>query len=190
MKLIVGLGNPGKQYSQTWHNLGFIVVDALRTIGIDQFSPFKKDKKFSALVSYGENPEEKIILAKPETFMNKSGVAIKAIASFYKIAPENIWVLHDEIDLPLGTMRISLNASSAGNHGIDSIIEELGTKNFVRFRLGIKKDPPSPITAEKYVLQKIDMASKIKIDEVVHEVLGAVEVALTRGITEAMNDFN
>lgn len=190
MKLIVGLGNPGEQYAQTWHNLGFIILDSLRTTGIDEFGPFRENKKFSAAVSHGINPEEKIVLAKPQTFMNRSGVSVKALASFYKVPPEDIWILHDDIDITLGKIKISLNASSAGHKGVQSIIDELGSQNFVRFRLGIKQDPPSSIPTDEYVLQKIDTKSKLLIDKVVQEVVGAVEVALTRGIVEAMNDFN
>jgi len=190
MKLIIGLGNPGEQYAQTWHNIGFIVLDSLRTTGVDEFGSFRENKKFSALVCQGSNPEGKIILAKPQTFMNRSGVAVKALASFYKVPPEDIWVLHDDVDIALGKIRISLNASSAGHKGVQSIIDELGSQNFVRFRLGIKQDPPSPAPTEEYVLQKIDTKSKVLVDEVVQAVLGAIEVTLTRGITEAMNDFN
>jgi len=190
MKLIIGLGNPGEQYALTWHNLGFIILDALRTAGIDEFGPFREHKKLSAAISQGINPEEKIILAKPQTFMNRSGIAVKALMSFYKVAPEDIWILHDEADIALGKIRIARNASSAGHKGIQSIIDELGSQSFVRFRLGIKQDPPSLLPTDEYVLQKIDAKSKVVVDGIAQEVLGAIEVALTRGITEAMNDFN
>lgn len=189
-KLIVGLGNPGERYSNTWHNAGFIIVDQLQTSKPEEFSDFKNSKKHKALVCEGTNPIEKTILAKPDTFMNNSGQAVKSLVNFYKIAPENVWVIHDDIDLPLGKIRISKNSSAGGHKGIQSIIDELGTQEFARFRIGIQSERQGKITTEKYVLQKISKEDNICIDDVGQKALSAIEVALANGISEAMNEFN
>lgn len=190
MKLIIALGNPGKKYESTWHNVGFMAIDKLKFSPDDAFLNFKCSKKFNSEICESAYIEEKIILAKPTTFMNKSGLAVKALSTFYKIKPEDIWVIHDDLDLPLGQIRISHNASAGGHKGVQSIIDEIGTKNFGRFRVGIKKEMPTKLAAEKFVLQKIDDQSKLIVDQTIKEVIAAIEVALTQGLTEAMNDFN
>lgn len=190
MKLIIGLGNPGKKYEQTWHNVGFMVIDQLQANKPDEFSKFKKSAKFKSEVSEGNGPEEKIILAKPQTFMNNSGQAIKSLVNFYKIKPQDLWVIHDDIDLPLGKIRISQNSSAAGHKGVQSIINELSTQGFIRFRLGIQLVNPSKLPTEIYVLQKIGRSDRIIINESIKTVLAAIELALVQGVTEAMNEFN
>lgn len=190
MKLIVGLGNPGIEYQNTWHNLGFIVVDHIKEKYAKPDSNFKTHKKFKAEVCEAISAEEKIILAKPTTFMNNSGQAVKVLASFYKIEPADIWVIHDEVDLPLGKIRISHNASAGGHKGVQSIIDEIGSQAFVRFRVGIRPNEPTKIPTEKYVLQKIDETSKLTLEENLQTVLSAIEVGLATGIAEAMNEFN
>lgn len=187
MKLIVGLGNPGKKYEQTWHNLGFWVIDNYLKEYQDQT---KAKKKFDAEIFEINEIGGKIILAKPQTFMNKSGLAVKQIASFYKIDTGDIWLIHDDIDLPLGKIRISHNASAAGHRGVQSVIDELGRQDFARFRLGIQPDPPIDVNTEDYVLRPIDQTGKIKTEEMIEEVLSAMEVALATNLTDAMNDFN
>ena len=190
MKLLVGLGNPGKKYEQTWHNLGFMTLDQLATSRPEEFLKFKKNLRLKADVCEGANPQEKLILVKPQTFMNKSGEAIKDLVNFYKIKPENLWVFHDDIDLPLGKIRISHDASAGGHKGVQSIIEQIGSQDFVRFRLGIQKNTPNNLPTETYVLQKIDKEAKVIIDEMIQKVISAIEVALIQGISEAMNEFN
>ncbi|HLC90001.1 MAG TPA: aminoacyl-tRNA hydrolase [Patescibacteria group bacterium] len=190
MKLLVGLGNPGKKYEQTWHNLGFMTLDQLATSRPEEFLKFKKNLRLKADVCEGTNPQEKLILVKPQTFMNKSGEAIKDLVNFYKIKPENLWVFHDDIDLPLGKIRISHDASAGGHKGVQSIIEQIGSQDFVRFRLGIQKNTPNNLPTETYVLQKIDKEAKVIIDEMIQKVISAIEVALIQGISEAMNEFN
>ena len=130
MKLIIGLGNPGKEYERTRHNTGFLVVDKIAT---DLSLVFKLDKKMKAEVA----KNTKIILAKPQTFMNESGVAIRALVDFYKIKPANIIVIHDDKDIPLGEFRDQTDRSAAGHNGVKSIIEHLGTQNFRRIRIGV-----------------------------------------------------
>jgi len=135
MKLIIGLGNPGKEYEKTRHNAGFLAVDKI--IENFQFSIFNFQLKFNAEISQGIINNEKVISVKPQTFMNGSGQAVKAIADYYKIKPEDIIVIHDDLDIPLGKYKISKGKSSAGHKGVQSIIDLLGTKNFTRIRIGI-----------------------------------------------------
>ena len=140
MILIIGLGNPGNQYQATRHNLGFMVLDELQELA--GFPAFEFAKKFNGLVSQGILAENEAILLKPQTFMNESGKAAKAIANFYKIKAKDIYVVQDEADVDLGKIKISQNANSAGHKGVQSIINELGTKDFLRFRIGIDSKSP------------------------------------------------
>lgn len=136
MKLIVGLGNPGIQYEKTRHNLGWRVVEQLaREIKV---SGWKMEMRFNAFVTEIFLDGKKIILAKPQTFMNNSGIAVKSIADYYKIPTEEILIIHDEIDLPLGEIKVQKGRGAAGHNGVQSVIDHLKTKNFIRIRLGIK----------------------------------------------------
>jgi PTH1 family peptidyl-tRNA hydrolase len=143
MKLIVGLGNPGLKHEKTRHNLGFIIVDAfLKDFSTSTQNLWKAEKKFqSEIAEINWQPKttkaEKLILVKPLTYMNGSGSAVSLISKFYKISPEDIWIIHDEIDLLLGGMKIRFAGASAGHKGVQSIIEHLGTDKFWRFRIGI-----------------------------------------------------
>lgn len=136
MKLIVGLGNPGKEYEKTRHNVGFMMIDQVRE-ALD-FPEFRLQKKFNAAVSEGTRDDEKIILVKPNTFMNASGQAVQALIHFYKSAPEELIVIFDDIDLPVGTMRYRPSGSAGTHNGMRSIIEKIGFSNFPRIRLGIE----------------------------------------------------
>ena len=163
MKLIIGLGNPGIKYEKTRHNLGSRAINQLaQEIGIDNW---KEEKKFKALTAQVSFNDQKIILAKPETFMNNSGSSVQAIASYYKIPFKDIIIIHDEIDLPLGEIRIQKSRGSAGHKGVQSIIDYLGTNDFIRIRIGIKaknKEIENNIETEKFVLQKFtDQEEKI-----------------------------
>ncbi|MFA5368612.1 MAG: aminoacyl-tRNA hydrolase [Candidatus Paceibacterota bacterium] len=135
MILIVGLGNPGNQYKKTRHNVGFMILDKIKES--INFPDFKLSKKYSGLISQGTIFEKEAILLKPSTFMNESGKAVEAIVNYFKIKPENIYIIQDEADVDLGKIKISTDANSAGHKGIQSIIEKLGTKKFTRFRIGI-----------------------------------------------------
>lgn len=151
MKLIIGLGNPGTQYEKTRHNLGWRVVERLaREIGA---SDWKMEMRFNAFVAESFFNNEKIIFAKPQTFMNNSGVAVKSIADYYKISSEKILVIHDEIDLPLGEIKTQKERGAAGHNGVQSIIDYLKTKNFIRIRMGIKPVKEKTLETEKFVLQ-------------------------------------
>lgn len=152
MNLFIGIGNPSPEYDGTRHNIGKFVVSELAqefNTGLEQ----KPD--LSAEIGIFENKNsEKIILANSLTYMNDSRWAVKAIANFYKIPPENIWVIHDEFDIPIGEIKESFNSSSAGHNGIKSIIQELGTQKFHRLRIGIHPAEETPIPLEKFVLEK------------------------------------
>ena len=167
MIIIVGLGNPGKRYKDTWHNIGFQVVDEFAKE--NNFPEFKLSKKFNALVSENIINGKKIILAKPQTFMNNSGKPVKTLFSFYK--PKELIIVHDDIDLPLGKIRISKNRGSAGHKGVESIIKEIGTKDFTRFRIGVSSKTEKPKNVEKYVLQKFDKEEEKIIKQVIKETI-------------------
>lgn len=139
MKLIIGLGNPGINYKNTRHNVGFMALDMIAS-SLSSFTKASEGKqtKFNAEISEGLIDGEKIILAKPQTFMNESGASVKAIIDYYKIPTENITVIHDDLDILLGEYRIARNRGSAGHKGAQSIIDALGTKDFTRIRIGIK----------------------------------------------------
>lgn len=190
MKIIVGLGNPGRKFQKTRHNLGFRVLD--RFLREKKFPNFKISKKYNSLISKGILDKEKIILAKPQTFMNESGKAVKILTKSYKLKAESLFVIHDDIDLPLGKIRISKGRGSAGHKGVQSIIDELGTKNFVRFRIGIK--PKSyklkAKSLEKFVLQKFTKKEEKILKDVIKRTCQAIETAIIKEIETAMSQFN
>lgn len=202
MKLIVGLGNPGKKYKDTRHNLGFLVLDKLSKK--NHFPEFKSSKKFKSLILRHSFSRKRIILAKPQTFMNESGKAVKILAAGYKISPTgsgkpqqatNIFVVHDDIDLGLGKIKIVKNRGAAGHKGVQSIIKEIKTKNFVRFRIGIKPNyktmkPFSHLAIESFVLKKFTKAEKKVINNSIKNCVKAIEITLKEGLEKAMNEFN
>lgn len=154
MRLIVALGNPGKQYENTRHNAGFLMLDEIQK-SLD-FPAFELTTKFNALVCEKNLAGEKIILAKPQSFMNRSGEVTKKLLTFYKIPKENVTVLHDDLDLELGKFKISLDASAAGHNGVQNIIDQLGSQQFKRIRIGIEgseKKKERIIPGDVFVLQ-------------------------------------
>lgn len=163
MIIIIGLGNQGKRYTNTPHNIGFEIIDKFAMK--NNFPEFKLSKKFNALISEDNN----VILIKPETFMNQSGKSVQAITSFYKT--KNITVVHDDIDLILGDVRISKNSGSAGHKGVQSIIKELGSKDFTRIRIGIQPQKGKPKSIERYVLQKFKKEQRELLKPAVLEAL-------------------
>ena len=172
-KLIIGLGNPGKKYEHMRHNFGFMALDFLQK---KMDAPkFKMNNKLNAEIS----KIDKIILAKPQTFMNSSGEAAQKILSFYKISPNEIIVIHDDLDLPFGAIKQSKDSGSAGHNGVQSIIDILGTKNFTRLRLGIglssealaKDDRPhKKIPVEDYVLQNFSSEELKQLPEILQKI--------------------
>jgi PTH1 family peptidyl-tRNA hydrolase len=192
MRIIVGLGNPGKKFEKTRHNLGFFVIENLK-LKIKNFSDWKYEKKFKAEISRGKIGNEKVILAKPKTFMNESGKSVKLLTRSYTLEPKNLIVIHDDIDLPLGKIKIVKNRGSAGHKGVQSIIDELGTKNFVRFRIGIKPKNNKQRTinnVKEFVLLKFNKREEKILKEVIKKTVGAIEVAIKEGREKAMQKFN
>ena len=170
MKLIVGLGNPGKEYEKTRHNIGFIIVDAI--LNKYKFPTFKEEKKFKAEISSYEIENEKIILAKPTTFMNLSGLAVKEISKFYKIDKSNIFIIQDDKDMDFLKTRIKNVASGDGGHnGIKSIIQELGTKELNRFKIGIGNELLERMPTDKFVLGTFSKDELKKIETQKEEII-------------------
>lgn len=178
--LIVGLGNPGKKYEKTRHNIGFMVIDAL--LHETRIMKHEARKKFdSEIIEIKNNPYLKnsgrVILAKPQTYMNESGRAVAAIVRFYKIPLERIWIAYDDIDLPLGTLRIRKNGSSGGHNGVQSIIDALGSNEFPRARLGIGPVPPG-IDPADFVLSPFSEDEQKTAGEMISRAADAIARAI------------
>ena len=183
--LIVGLGNPGREYAETRHNAGFMVVDAVsKETGISL-----SRVKSKAIIGNGHYQGCKLILAKPQTFMNLSGQAVGALANFYKVLHENIMVIHDDMDIPLGTLRIRKTGGPGGQKGVKSIIERLGTQEFMRLRFGIGR-PPGRMDPKAYVLEKFLSQEKEEFEFTLIRAKDAVLTFVTDGIEKAMNQYN
>lgn len=162
MKLIVGLGNPGKEYEKTRHNVGFMIVDALA-------NNWKLEKKLESELSEATIGDQKVLLAKPQTFMNSSGEAVQKIAHFYKIDPTDVVVLYDDIDLEFGKLRVRHGGGSAGHNGIKSILQHLGD-DFIRFRVGVRNETlKNPIATDKFVLAPFSQAEQAHMPTIVTE---------------------
>jgi peptidyl-tRNA hydrolase, PTH1 family len=183
--LIVGLGNPGKEYEKTRHNIGFRCVDALATAHGMTFSKSQS----RALIADGTIAERKVLLAKPQTYMNLSGESVKGLMSFYKIPIQNLLVIMDDMDIPVGTLRIREQGSAGGQNGMKNIIQHLGTPDIARIRFGIGR-PPGRMQPAAYVLQDFDKADQITVIETTDRVLKAVDVWLREGINIAMTKYN
>lgn len=188
MLIIVGLGNPDKKYQKTRHNLGFLATEELQ--GELDFPDFVFSKKFNAEISEGVFGGKKIILAKPQTFMNNSGTSVKKLISSFKLQASSLWVIHDDIDLPLGKIRIVKNRGAGGHKGVESVIKELKTKNFVRFRFGIQPKNGKPKNPEKFVLERFHKEEEKIVKEAVEKTAEAVEFLLKEGIEKTMNRYN
>ena len=185
MYLIVGLGNPGLQYAGTRHNVGFMVLDYFAEKNKLAFA----ESRWKALLVKANIWNEPVVLLKPETYMNLSGTAVIRAAHFYKLPPANIIVIHDDLDLDFGRLKIAAGGGDGGHKGIRSIIEQLGTKDFPRFKIGIGR-PPAPIMPEKYVLGKLDPAEKEMIEQKMSVVLEGIRIFLQQGIGAAMTLIN
>ena len=171
MKLIVGLGNPGKQYEKTRHNVGFMILDQLQgELGGHDINDWSLSKKFNAMVCGTTFNNEKIILAKPMTYMNGSGQSVQLIAQFYKMTHRDLIVVHDDKDLLLGEIKIQENRGDAGHNGIKSIIEHIKTKDFIRVRVGIASDNERKMqNTSKFVLGKFGMFEKKFLQRTIEE---------------------
>ncbi len=200
MFYIVGLGNPGEEYEKSRHNIGRMSASAF--MKAKDFSEFKNDKKSKSLVSKGVVGKEKVTLILPETFMNKSGPAISSFVkpkdSKSKKGIENVVVVYDDLDLPVGTMKISYNKGTGGHRGLDSIVKALKTKEFTRIRIGVSAVTSSgkikkPIGEEKvldFILGKVKDSEMVELKKVFKKVNEALETIIVEGRERAMNVFN
>ena len=179
MFLIVGLGNPGEKYQKTRHNVGYMVLDAVAKKY--EFSEFRFDKKANAFGAEGFLDDEKMLLVKPQTFMNNSGTAVKFLYTRYEIQnTKYIIIIHDDIDLPLGKIRISIGRGSAGHKGVESIMKALGTKDFTRIRVGIHPEKGKPEDVESFVLRKFTKEEQKILDPVIENARDAIETILKK----------
>ncbi|MEZ4590333.1 MAG: aminoacyl-tRNA hydrolase [Chloroflexota bacterium] len=182
--LIVGLGNPGRKYRGNRHNIGFMAVDALAAAYKIESSKVQN----KAIVGNGRIQSRAVIIAKPQTYMNSSGDAVGPLARFYKVPPENVLVVYDELDLPFGTIRLREKGGAGGHNGMKSIINHLG-QEFPRVRLGIGR-PPGQMPVPAYVLQDFHKDDLPLLDDVLAEAIRAIETYLREGIQLAMSRHN
>ncbi|MCL6639006.1 MAG: aminoacyl-tRNA hydrolase [Firmicutes bacterium] len=186
MKLIVGLGNPGQEYEKTRHNAGFMVIDRIAAdlgIAVDK-------KLFRALVGQGHAGTEKIVLAKPQTYMNLSGEAAGALMRWFKLSPGDLMVIYDDLDLPPGKVRIRAGGGSGGHKGMQSIIENLATGEFPRFRIGIGRPAEPFMETAAYVLGRVAPEEEQTLAAAVELAAQAVVCAVRDGLEKAMNQYN
>ena len=186
VKLIVGLGNPGIEYESTPHNLGFLAIDRIANdLGVEV-----RNRQCRALTARALMGDEPVLLAKPETFMNLSGDSVRALVAKHEAKPESdLIVIQDELDFPLGTLRIHRQRSSAGHNGIESIIEALGTQDFLRIRIGVAPDHKVE-DGRRYLLSPMRKAQLKVVDEMLDTAAEAVKTILKEGPAAAMNRFN
>jgi len=199
MKLIIGLGNPGEKYQNSRHNLGFMVLDefARKILPLTKTKWGTSQKANSQFIIFNSQfisslrETNSFILVKPQTMMNASGFAVAKMSNFYKVKPEDIWVVHDDVDLPLGKIKIRLGGAAAGHHGVESIIQQLGTDKFVRFRLGIgHPGKENDKLVERYVLQGFAFHEAGGARQAVKKVIQALKKALKDGLVKTMSEFN
>lgn len=183
--LIVGLGNPGKEYEKNRHNVGFHCLDAIAAAYNMSFGKLQN----RAITADGTIADKRVTLAKPSTFMNLSGESVRGLRDFYKLTNADLIVIHDDLDIPLGTLRIREKGSAGGQNGVKNIIAQLGTQEFARIRFGIDR-PPGRMDAASYVLQDFTKEQLPIVMEVKEQVIKAVETWLKDGLPIAMNKFN
>lgn len=183
--LVVGLGNPGREYRETRHNIGFMVIDRLGEITDVKLTKVQG----KAIIGVGKYKDNKIILAKPQTYMNLSGQAVTSLMHFYKVEPVHLIVAHDDVDLPFGQIRMRPGGGSAGQKGVGSIIEKLGSQDFARLRMGVGR-PPGQMDAAAFVLQRFGQADLEFLPEFINRGAEAVVSFMVDGLDNAMNRFN
>lgn len=183
--MLVGLGNPGREYRETRHNIGFMLMD--RFAERHEFKGMKVQNK--AIVTLGRINDHRIILVKPQTYMNLSGQAVAALARFYKVDFSNLIVAHDDVDLPFGTIRIRPGGGSAGQKGVGSIIQQLGTQEFPRLRMGIGR-PPGQMDAAAFVLLPFPKAEQEFLRGFIDRAVDALDCFIENGLDTAMNRYN
>lgn len=187
MHIIIGLGNPGDEYKNTKHNIGREIV--LKLAKKYDFPAFTHDKKANALVSVGKIEKEKTILALPETFMNKSGLAASVLTKYYKVKPEHLYVVHDDIDLTVGRIKLSFAKSSAGHKGVEHVIKNLKTNEFYRVRVGISNARKTKQALE-VVLKKFSAKEEADVKKAVKNAVEALVCAVSESPQKAMTEYN
>jgi PTH1 family peptidyl-tRNA hydrolase len=184
--LVAGLGNPGPEYADHRHNVGFQVIEVLaRSHGL----AFSRRKELKAHVAEGQIAGRAVLLAKPQTYMNLSGRALGRLQRTYEIPPEQILIVYDDLDLPLGRLRMRPEGGSGGHKGMRSIIDVLGTQAFPRLRVGVDR-PPGRMDPAEYVLRPFDEEQQELLDDVLERAVAAIECWLVDGIVAAMDEFN
>lgn len=185
MKMIVGLGNPGNEYADTRHNVGWMLLDALAGhLGITEWRSREK-----GMVAEGRIGSEKVLLVKPLTYMNNSGECVGPLMRWYKLVPEDVMVAHDDMDIPIGTIRIRKKGSAGGHNGIKSLLQHIGAEEFGRIRIGIGR-PPAGWTVINHVLAKFTAEERAEIGHAIDYLIPAVECMVLDGADMAMNKFN
>ena len=183
--IIIGLGNPGREYRETRHNLGFMLIDRLcKAMGVSLSRMQSK-----ALVGLGKMEGQRVVVAKPQTYINLSGQSVGGLVRFYKAPIDHLIIAHDEIDLPLGTLRIRPGGGSAGQRGMASIIQQLGTQDFARMRLGVGR-PPGQMDPAAYVLERFHKSELPIVDELLDRAEAAVREFIRTGLNAAINQYN
>jgi len=183
--LIIGLGNPGREYLNTRHNFGFMMIDRIAV----RLNARGMKVQSKAIVLNTRHDDKKLILAKPQTFMNLSGQSVQGLAHFYKIPPENLMILSDDLDIPFGTIRIRASGGPGGQRGLGNILEKLGSKDVPRLRIGIGR-PPGRMNPSAYVLQKFSRDEEKEVSNILDRGADAVLTFVTDGLNKAMNEFN
>ena len=183
--LLIGLGNPGREYANTRHNFGFMAIDRLAV----RLNARGMKVQSKAIVMDSKYEDHKLILAKPQTYMNLSGQSVQGLAHFYKIPNENLMILSDDLDLPFGTIRIRASGGPGGQRGLSSILEKLGTKDIPRMRLGIGR-PPGRMDPADYVLQNFSRDDLKSLSELLDRAADAALEFVVNGLNAAMNKFN
>lgn len=184
MKLIVGLGNPGKKYAETRHNVGFTAIKRLA----DKFDIRNVDKDCEALIAKGKIQDTKVILAQPLTYMNKSGRSVAKLVDKYNISLEDLVVIYDDLDLPTGKLRVKSKGGSGGHKGIQSIMENLNSEEINRIRIGIGRPLDLPVT--EYVLREFSSDQQKRVEETFEIIDQVVIEIIKNGVENAMNKFN
>jgi len=184
--LIAGLGNPGDKYRQTRHNIGFIFVDYLA----ERFNLSFSDSKWQASVSQGRVFGEKVIFVKPTTFMNLSGAAVGQVASYYKIPLEKILIVHDELDLSPGRVKMNSKRGAGGHNGIASIISHLSSKDFLRLRIGVGRPPGKNIEVSRFVLGRFSAEERQSVEAIFADLERGVALFMEKDAAAAMNYLN
>lgn len=190
MKLIIGLGNPGKKYQATKHNAGFMAIDFLAEKLLGKNFKWNDSKKGKIQYLKTEINGEVIELLKPQSFMNNSGFGANYAQKKHEFQPEDIFVIYDDLDIKLGDLKVGFFESAGGHNGIKSIIQHLGFNNFLRFRIGIKTPLLERIPADKYVLSRFSLFDKLKLKKVIHHTATAIESAIEKSPLDTMNNYN